>query len=128
LEFDAVRHVAAYVKEFPTVGAWWAKPDAVIALHGKAGSMSIWDGIHQAEIGSGKIDILMIDENFRTSKTWMEQRDFFERFERQPEAWGFKKMKDFPAGRFDIYYKPNRLQGDNRQSYSSPANYAAPAA
>jgi hypothetical protein len=105
-EFDAVRHVAASVKEYPVIGASWAEPDAVIALDGKATAISLWDGIHQADIENGKIDILLIDQSFRTSETWADQRDFFEHFERQPETCGFKKAIGIPTGRFDIYYKP----------------------
>ena len=109
-EFEAVRHVAAYVKDLPTVAAWWSEPDAVLALKGKARAISIWDGIHQADIVDGKIDILMIDPNFRGSKTWVDQQEFFEQFERQPEKCGFKKATDIPTGRFAIYYKPNLVQ------------------
>jgi len=105
-EFDAVRHVAPYVKDYPTVGAWWADPDTVLALGEKAKALSISDGIHPADIESGKIDILMVDANFRETKTWADQRDFFEQFERQPEAFGYKKAAGIPTGRFDIYYKP----------------------
>ncbi len=109
-EFDAVRQIALQVKENPAVGGWWSEPDTVIALNGKARAISLWSGIHQTDIENGKIDILMLDANFRSSKTWADQRDFFERLERQPEMCGFKKAKGIPAGRFDIYYKPNPVQ------------------
>lgn len=106
-EFDAVRHVAAYVKKYPTIGGWWSKPDMVIALKEKARAVNISDGIYQADIENGKIDILMLDANFRSTKTWMDQREFFEKLERQPEMYGLKKSTDIPTGRFDIYYKPD---------------------
>jgi hypothetical protein len=105
-ELDAVRHVAPCVKDYPTVGAWWANPDTVLGLYGKASPFSISDGIHQTDIENGKIDILLIDGNFRGTKTWADQRDFFEQFERQPETFGYKKAAGIPTGRFDIYYKP----------------------
>ena len=113
-EFEAVRQVAFHVKEYPAVGGWWSEPDTVIALNGKARPISIWNGINQAEIEKGMIDILMIDPNFRNSKTWADQRDFFERFERQPETYGFKKANGIPTGRFDIYYKPKPVPSDGR--------------
>ncbi len=75
-EFEAVRHVAAHAKEHPVIAAWWSEPDAVLALKGNAKAISIWDGIHQADIENGKIDILMLDPNFKNSKTWVDQRNF----------------------------------------------------
>jgi hypothetical protein len=103
-EFDAIRHVAVRVKKYPTVAASWAEPDAVLALYGKADSISLWDGIRQSDIEEGKIDIFLIDDDLRKSKTWADQREFFDRFEREPENYGFKKVDDTPTGRFKIYY------------------------
>jgi hypothetical protein len=107
-EFEAVRHVASLVRDHPTIAAGWAEPDAVIALRGKATAISLWDGIRQSDIQDGKIDILLIDQGFRKSKTWYDQRDFFEQFERQPETFGFKKAIDIPTGSIDVYYKVSR--------------------
>jgi hypothetical protein len=104
-EFDAVRQVASRVKEYPVVAGWWTAPDALLGLRGKATPISIFDGIHRADIEGGKIDILMLDSNFRKSRTWAEQKDFFERFERRPETFGFKKATGIPTGRFAIYYR-----------------------
>jgi hypothetical protein len=117
-EFDAVRQVAGRVKEHPTVAGWWAEPDTVLALRGNATAMSIPKGIHEADIESGRIDILLIDRGFRESKTWADQRDFFQRFEREPESWGFKKATGIPTGKFDIYYRPNPAHGSLRDGKS----------
>lgn len=117
-EFDAVRHVAPYVKDYPTVGAWWAYPDTILALCGKATAIGISKGIYPADIVSGKIDILMIDANFRSTKTWADQRVFFEHFERQPETFGYKKAAGIPTGRFDIYYKPKPVTISNDEKKS----------
>jgi hypothetical protein len=107
-EMDAVRHVAAYVSESPHIAASWAEPDVVLGLGGKGESVSIWDGIRRADIEDGHIDILMIDANFRNSKTWSDQRAFFERFERQPDICGFKRLVEIPTGNFEVYYRPGR--------------------
>jgi hypothetical protein len=107
-EMDALRHVAPSVKEHPRIAAWWAEPDVVLGLCGKAEPVSVWDGIHQADIENGSIDILMIDPNLRTTHAWAAQRVFFELFERQPEGCGFRKLIGYPSGSFDIYYKPKR--------------------
>ena len=105
-EFDSVRRLAARVKKNPTIAATWADPYAVIALSGNALARNLWDGVHQAEIEAGKIDVLLIDQDFRNSKTWAEQRDFFDRFERQPQTWGFDKAETIPAAGFTLYFKP----------------------
>ena len=107
-EMNALRYVASSAREHPRIAAWWAEPDVVLGLCGKAESVSIWDGILQADIENGRIDILMIDPNFRATQTWAAQRDFFERLERQPESCGFKKLIGYPSGRFDVYYKPKQ--------------------
>jgi hypothetical protein len=117
-EFDAIRQVAARVKEHPTIAAWWAEPDTVLALRENATPISIPEGIHQADIESGRIDILLIDQGFRESKTWAEQRDFFQRFEREPESWGFRKATDIPTGKLDIYYRPNSARASLRSGKS----------
>ena len=107
-ELDALRHIAPFVQEHPRIAAWWAEPDVVLGLCGKAEPISIGDGIRPSDLETGRIDILMVDLNFRTTHVWAVQRDFFERFERQPESCGFKKLIGYPSGRFDIYYKPKQ--------------------
>ena len=105
-EMDALRQVAPSVKEHPRVAAWWAEPDVVIGLCGKAEPINVWDGIQRVDIENGRIDILMIDTHLRATHVWNVQRDFFERFERQPEGCGFKKLIGYPSGSFDVYYRP----------------------
>jgi hypothetical protein len=106
-EFDAVRLVASRVKQFPVVAALWAEPDTVIALYGKARPLNISDGIHRADIENKEVDILLVNEGFRKTKTWTDDREFFVNFERRPEGCGFTKARGIPAGDFDIYYRPN---------------------
>ncbi|HZM02570.1 MAG TPA: hypothetical protein VFC44_06070 [Candidatus Saccharimonadales bacterium] len=105
-EMDAVRHVAPYVKSNPRISGWWANPDVVLALHGDAEALGITDGLRTADIEQGRIDILLIDDNFRSTVLWSQHRAFFEHLERQPEEFDFKKLTNYPSGRFDVFYKP----------------------
>jgi hypothetical protein len=104
--FDALRHIAPLVRQTPVIAADWAEPDAILAFCGSAKSINSWDGIHQADIKSGAIDVLLIDQGFRATKTWADQRGFFEDFERRPEHYGFRKQLDHPTQHFDLYYRP----------------------
>lgn len=107
-EMDALRHVTPLVNEPPRIAAWWAEPDVVLGLCGKAKPVSSWEGIWQTDIENGRIDVLMVDPNLRSTHVWAVQQEFFERFERQPESCGFTKLIGYPSGRFDVYYKLKR--------------------
>ena len=84
-----------------------AESAAVLALYGNAKPISLWDGIRREDVVDVKIDILLIDQDFRNSKTWSNQRDFFEQFERHPESWGFRKAKVVLPNGLKIYFRPN---------------------
>lgn len=112
--YNAVRNVAALAGKHPTIAASWADPYVFLALEGQVTPLSLWDGIYQAELENGKVGIFVIDEDFRQSKTWAQQRDFFQRFERLPEQYGFKKADVISNGKFDIYYKPRPEQPGQR--------------
>jgi hypothetical protein len=112
-EIEAVRHVEPYVREKPRIAAWYATPEAVFGLRGNAEPVNISDGIRAADIKNGSIDILVIDPNFRSTKTWLEQKEFFQSFERSPTTFGFEKLSNFPSGEFDIYYRPIRSQSSS---------------
>jgi hypothetical protein len=61
------------------------------------------------DIAAGDFDVLMIDNFFRSTATWANQRDFFEDLTHDPWKYGFKKVTDVPTGRMDIYYRPRVL-------------------
>ncbi len=104
---DALRHIAPLVQRPPRIAAWWAQPAVVFAFEGHAEPISTWDGITQYDIQTGRIDILVIEWNLRSTKCWAEQRQFFEDFERQPERFGFTKITDVPTGGCGIYFRRN---------------------
>jgi len=104
---DASRHAATLVKERPRIAAWWADPNVILGLGGNAVAVNSSDEIKKEDIENGNIDILMVDGNLRGTHTWTSQSTFFELFERKPERYGFKRLVDYPSGRFDVYYKPN---------------------
>ncbi len=105
-EIDAVRQLAPVVRQSPTIAAWWAEPYAVLGLGGRASSLSLFNDIKAADLTEGRVDILVLDENFRRSRTWAEQRAFFEAFERQPDQFGFRKVTEARTGKVEVYYKP----------------------
>ena len=104
-EMDAIRRAAASVKEQPVIAANWADPYVVLGLCEKAKALNLWDGIRSSDIEAGKIDMLLVDRGFRDSKTWSDQRSFFEDFERHPDSFGFKKETTVSTGKLAIYYR-----------------------
>jgi len=105
-EYRAVQHIAPLLKKHPVIGAWWARPDCVFGLNDDAKDISINNGIKTEDIAAGKFDVLMIDDNFRHTDTWVQQHVFFEDLENDPAKYGFKKVDDMPTGRFDVLYRP----------------------
>lgn len=106
-EMDAVQQVGVHVRDRPRIAAWWADPNVALGFGGNAVAVNSSDGINQADIENGHIDILMVDGNLRGTRTWTSQKEFFGSFEEQPEKYGFKKLVDHPSGRFDVYYRPD---------------------
>lgn len=104
-EFRALQHIAPLVKATPTIGGWWVDPDDVFGFSGNASVIDVpalkWD-----DVRSGRVDILMIDNNLRNTRTWESEKADFEDFNSNPEKYGFKKVTDVPTGRFDIIYRP----------------------
>src|SRR5205807_7834163 len=105
-EVQALRHIAPLLRSHPVIGAWLASPYAVFAFRGDAKDVGVIEGIKAKDIVAGDFDVLMIDNAFRSTATWAEQRDFFEDLTHNPWKYGFKKVTDVPTGRMDIYYRP----------------------
>ena len=105
-EVQALRHIAPLLRSHPVIGAWLASPYAVFAFRGDAKDVGVIEGIKAKDIVAGDFDVLMIDNAFRSTATWAEQRDFFEDLTHNPWKYDFKKITDVPTGRMDIYYRP----------------------
>ena len=102
---SALRYVAPRVRSMPTVGALWANPDCIFGFRGNAIPISVTDGIYAQDITAGRFDILIIDPNFRGTRTWNTQREFFTSLERDPSGYGFHKLTEVPTGNASIFYR-----------------------
>jgi len=100
----ALRRVLSLVSDKPVVGAWWPHPYCVFGFCGNAIPVGINDGIFAKDILTGRFDVFVIDRNFRESKTWASQRDFFETFEHEPEKFAFRKLDNTSTGSASIFY------------------------
>ena len=102
---SALRHIASHTRSNPVVGAWWADPDCVFGFSGNATAVSINNGIYGKDIADGRFDVLIFDPNFRGTKTWDTQREFFDSFEHDPVKYGFRKLTELPTGTASIFYR-----------------------
>jgi len=106
LKVNVVHQVAPMVKAHPVVAAWWTDSAVILGLRGQRTPLGLANGIQAADITDGRIDILLIDNNFRSSRTWADRPAFFESFEGDPPQFGFRKLTGVATGRFDVYYRP----------------------